>query len=372
MRKSILLFLLLISVPFLHCTDYPSGVRDLGRHMVPLGHAFSIEGFPMRNSTAYAIVSNDEVYAILVPNPPFVVPNALTDKNGLEAALYARALSLGFDPNATSQFSAVHAGIGEIADDKDLGIAECRRLLGTDRFPCESFETCRLACFATPFCPNFAYGGDPGEFIYVIWAYENNSRNLELAYSGEQEAYALFADSPTQENAGKYLISLSSLNRAATSVASSALYGYSFCFLPDYALPEMAELQLLAQTHYRNASHFYGLPLLAQQVQNRTLEGLARKARASLPTLPALPSMDSSQPAQNSTANATVPPNFTGLGKPNPPSNSSSGPGKAARFELSAGILAPVALLLVVLCAVVAGAYFVLKRKEGGSASKKA
>jgi len=84
----------------------------------------------------------------------------------------------GYSPGNSSELAAIHEGIQELGHAQDSGEAECRRLAGTDNHPCVSFESCRVACFASPFCPNFIYGGEPGEFVYVLWNFENSSRNL--------------------------------------------------------------------------------------------------------------------------------------------------------------------------------------------------
>jgi len=346
MRRILLAALLLFSIA--HCAQYPAGMGELGAYMVSPGTAFSIDEFSFRNSSAYAIVSGGEPYAILVPNFPFFMPKALTDNKTLEEALFAYELSRGYDPNSTQIFFfLVHRGLDEVEDDKDKGEAECRRLAGTDRFECSSFESCRLACFATPFCPNFAYGGDPGEFIYTIWEYENDSRALDSAYDAEERAYAAFGQDPSDENALAYLDSLSGLNRAATQVASTKLYRYSFCFTPDYALPPITSLQLQAQMHHKNASHFSNLPSLAAKVQNRTMEGLLKKKRFELPSIPAILSwMNSSSRFNISNA-----------------ANKLESKAEEKKFDLN-GILAPVAIALCVLLVMVATTYFAIKHKR--------
>ena len=289
---------LLLILPLSYCSEYPSGVAELGFSMVPQGAAFSIQNFTFKNNSAYALVLGSEVHAIILEGS-FFGPNAMTDKKELEGALFAYELSNGFDPNALSLLLLVHHGIDGIEDDKDAGEAECRRLLGTDRFPCDSFESCRMACFATPFCPHFAYGGEPGEFIYVIWDYENDSAALDVAYDLEEDAYGKYLKNKSIETTEAYLATLSNLNRMATQVATTKLHDYSFCFTPDYSLPAITSLQLQAQMLYKNASRFFNLSSYAEKVQNRTLVGLERKREAELQKLLSAPNATESAQEEN-------------------------------------------------------------------------
>ena len=382
MRLWAFLLLSLALVTAVSAADYPSGVRDFVYRMLPNGTAFSVANFSFNSTTAYAVLSGSEIYAILTPNPPSVNPRALNNTDELEEALFSYMLSEGFDPNATSAFSAVHVGVDAIEDDDDSGTAECRRLLGTDRFECEDFESCRLACFATPFCPNFAYGGEPGEFIYVIWGFENDTRALDAAYWHEEKAYANFLANKSKENAEGYLAALSGLNQAATRVSGNSLFYYSFCPTPNYALSDMTGLQARAQRLYKNESRFFNLTGLAARVRNLTLDGLARRAPDLSKVLPEFNASGWAE-AESRPANGTAYVSGAASGSPERGAGAQLGgtgqnqaqggavPVPKRRFALSAGFLAPALLIVSVAAVAVYAAYLVARRRGAKRAHQK-
>jgi len=96
MGKNAFLLLAIISLFSLsHAADYPAGMKLFGYYAVPEGVGFSVENFTFRNSSAYAIVSGGEVYSLLVPNFPFVMPKPLAEKGEIEPALEAYYYSKG-------------------------------------------------------------------------------------------------------------------------------------------------------------------------------------------------------------------------------------------------------------------------------------
>ncbi len=253
---------------------------ELAQYIVPRGEQFSIENFTFQNATAYAATSDSGTYAIFSKNATGGV-SPVTDPGQIQLYLSAFYLSAGYDPLALKNLAMVHTGLSGIEGNRKSGEAECFRLMGMEGRPCNGdFELCKAYCIGTPFCNNFAYGGELGEFIRVIIEFENNTRNLDSAYRNESLAYSAVAANSTQDSVSSYLSAIGAINRAATKVSSSSLfYGYSFCFTPDYSLPSITTLQLSAQNAYRQNSPFLLLPMNAELIRNRTLEGMAAKAK---------------------------------------------------------------------------------------------
>ncbi|GEM_PF-1407828 len=264
--------------------DYPAGMRLFGYYAVPEGKSFSVYNFTHNNETTYAIVSGEEVYAVLLEDFPHVMPYAMADEGELYPALEAYYLSTGKSAEAANQFPSIHQGILSIADIHRQGETKCRVLTGTDRTECTSFETCQKACYSvTSFCLPIALGSGR-VFINYIWEFENDSIALDKAYENEKTAYSLLEEDFTSQNMEDYVLSLEEINRAATKASSSPLfYGYSFCFSPDYSLSIITNLQLTAQKAYKSASPFYSLNETAKLVKNRTLEGIGRKEQYEIP-----------------------------------------------------------------------------------------
>ncbi len=260
----------------------------LGQYIVRNGEGFSVENFTYLNSRAYAAVTFLGPQAIFALNRLSGKVEPLTGLQEIKSALASYYASKGSDPEAFRKLEAVHNGFLAIKDNRKSGEAECKRLLGTDRNTCDSFESCRYSCFSiTSFCQNFMYGGAPGEFINIMWDFENRTRDLDAAYKNESLVYAAMGGNISGTMAaneskaiGAYLSSIGGINRAATRVSTSALfYGYSFCFTPDYSLPAITTLQLLAQNAYRQGLPFLSLDENSRGIQNRTLDGIARKLR---------------------------------------------------------------------------------------------
>lgn len=344
-KRVLLPILLLLLSGSLLAESYPSGVRLLAYYMVPQGAGFAIDNFTHGSSPAYAIVSGGQVHSIMVPNFPFIEPVPLTSAGQIEAALRSYYSSQGYSQDAVLQFSSIHAGIKSVSGSHRAGEAKCRVLLGTDRSPCADFDSCLRACYTvTSFCQPFALGaGRP--FVETILEFENNSRKLEEAYKEEERAYAAFAANHSNATASYYLSSLVGLNRAATAAASSQLFdGYSYCFAPVYSLPLITNLQLWAQTYYQNASRFYSLAETARMVQNRTLEGLARKKLLEV--------------APRNASAAYLP------GPASTPQNPQAAAEREPKPVLTTELLLASALALAVLSAAALCAYLVLKRRK--------
>lgn len=355
--------LALLSVSSVLSAQNLSQMGPLASDFMPQGVPYSLLNFSHMGATAYAVASGGEIYGIFWPNQASS-GYFLSDSGSIADALRSYYLSQGYSPDALSSLSAVHAGINRTQVAHKRGEAKCRQQTGTDALPCNSYETCRTACLGTPFCPNFAAGGKPGEFIHYLLDFENNSAALSLAYENEGAAYLAVAEKASQYNALAYLSSLGSLNKAATRASQSPLYdAYQYCATPDYALASITGLQLIAQRAYQNASKFYSLGGEAVKVANRTVAGIvlmegrkaAREAEAAL---------------QNASANASadapvgLPANLTGgqnASAPSPqgaPSSPLPNPSLPGVMFFAAGALA---------IAAIAGltAFAVMRKKRG-------
>jgi|GEM_PF-1962344 len=295
--KSILILALLALLPLACFAAPPPQVVSLLRVVLQNKSAFAADAFTYNNFTAYVIFSGGEIYGVILHDSKqgYYIEAGRAE---IENALRAYYLSRSYSPDALSQLPDIHARILATKSSHEPGEAKCRQQTGTDVLPCNSFETCKTACLGTPFCPSFAAGGTPGEFIYVLLDFENNSILLDDAYLAENAAYLSFAGNSSEQNALAYLSALSSLNRAATHASLSPLYdGYSYCYPPDYSLSQLTSLQSAAQRAYQNASKFLFLARTSERVANRTFIVLSNSAAAETPAENA-----SAQPSENFSA----------------------------------------------------------------------
>ncbi len=344
-------FFILLASPAFALNITTPALLDFAAQAVPADQGFSIAEFPYAGTTGFAVVSNDEVYAIFASGIPLLENQPLTDIHNIEGALADYYLSQGHSPNLT--FSDVHAGIASVSDDYEKGEDKCRILTGTDRTECIDFDTCQKACYSvTSFCRPIALGVGRA-FINEIWAFENNSILLGTVYLNESVAHAALLDGITQEEAAAYLDSLVAINRAATQASNSALYdAYSYCFEPDYALPVITNMQLYAQKAYAKAKPFFTLAQSAQLVRQRTLDALERKVA---PAPAGAPEANSTaEPALQNTAepgNATLPPS-----QPEPPAEGIS--------DLVA-MAGAAALVAIFIAGILHLAFFSKKKKKG-------
>ena len=336
--KSALLLLLLCGTAF--CASYPVA------QFVPPNSTYALAQFPYANQTAQVLVLNKSVlYAIFVPVNATLAP--LTDKAALQSALYAYYSYLGYSPDPSGAFAAVHEGIIATKGSRAPGEADCRRVLGTDTHPCTDFDSCQKACYSvTSFCQEVALGAG-SDFVNAIWGFENGSRLLDAAYGNESSSFAAFEANSSQQDAVAYLASLQAINVAATSASSNQLFsGYSYCAEPDYNLSGITAMELAAQNAFANASYFSSLPLYADALRNSTLVGLARQA-ASLPA-----KAPSAAPANHSVQNGSA------------AKQNISDAGAAAQAPLFSPFLAAAGFLLVL--ALAAAAWLAFGRDRRG------
>ena len=340
--RPILIFLAVLPLLFAY---YPTQVQDFVPYAAPVNSTFAVANFSYANLTAYAIISKGKPQAIMLQSFPLLPYSPLTDQQELEAALHSYYLASGSSPFNLEDFTSVHESVDRIRGKYDPGEDKCRILLGTDRYPCTSFDTCQLACYSvTSFCQPVALGAGR-VFINIVWDFENDSRELTLAYEAEDWAYAHLEKNGSQQAVLDYLSSLERLNRAATNAAASPLYdAYSYCFIPDYSLTALTSLQLTAQKHYRSAESFYALSKEAAYIRNNTLAGIEKRKSMQIPVFP-----KKNQTAINESeymVNRSVPP-------------------AAKSVDNSLRLLAPAAAGFMMLLALAAGFYLVTRRKGG-------
>ncbi|MFA6214040.1 MAG: hypothetical protein WC717_02065 [Candidatus Micrarchaeia archaeon] len=317
---------------------------------VPQGQAYAIYPFPLKGSQGLAVVSNGEVYGLFAPSFPILEDRPLTAPDEIAGALEAYYLSLGNSPNLT--YDDIHAGIVSVSGNRDKGEAKCRVLTGTDRTACTSFDTCQKACYSvTSFCLPIALGVGRS-FVDEIWEFENSSLALDFAYLNESMAYAATQDGITYMEAWRYIDSLAALNRAATRASGSDLYdGYSYCFEPDYALPVITNMQLLAQKRYLSAEPFFALDERAKKVRERTMAALELEAQLTKDADSARAAREKAAAeaaAALARANASAPPGQNESGQQGAPSSDAA----SAVLPLAA------AAGLFILFLFAAGAYF--------------
>ena len=139
----------------------------------------------------------------------------------------------------------------------------------------------RLLCNAV--LPEFRLRGSPGEFIYIMLAYEDSSRALDFAYAGEESNYAALSSGFSYEKAAKYAEAVSALEAAAKNASNSAILGYSFCNPPDYGAGDMAAVDSFLQNRVRSSAPFYLAQNYSDVVRNRTVMALAKEEQRQLP-----------------------------------------------------------------------------------------
>ena len=281
MRYPAMLALLLAAAALLFpSSNYIENVNTAG-YIAPNGTAYALENFTLDYNTVFAAVAGGVPEAFFIPSSGInATADFLTATGDIEAALDSFYRARGHAPGNASSLAAVHDEIQSLSHAQDSGEAECRRLAGMDSYPCVSFDTCRLACFASPFCPNFIYGGAPGEFVYVLWAFENSSEQLRQAYADENDSFAALSADESPKNVRAYIESIGRINIAATKAEFSPLFNYSFCEKPDYPLSNLTMIQQAVQKEFADNSLFASIPEEAEKIRNGTLEGFALEKAA--------------------------------------------------------------------------------------------
>jgi hypothetical protein len=322
------LFILAALAP-IYYADTPYSVTYFTSFIMPNQSSYFLDSTIFDNQTVYLILTNGKIISVMLPAQTAGKYSPTTDTKKIGEIMQSYYYSLGYTPQAAEGLSLAHEKILSIRDRRKSGEAECKRLAGTDHCACDTFESCKQSCMScTPFCPNFANGGEPGEFIRVIWAFENNTRDLDSAYAAEGAAYAAFNSSRTATSMADYLSSISALNRAATKAASSRLYDYSFCAQPNYALSDLTTMQLGAQKDYLNSSRFISLPDDISAVVHYTISGMQKKFDYEFAFNKSM--------ERNSTSNGTIAP-----APVNKTSNESQPPAQPQNSYLGAGAMVP-------------------------------
>ncbi|MCX6770131.1 MAG: hypothetical protein NT051_05675, partial [Candidatus Micrarchaeota archaeon] len=264
-------------------TSFPSASFNASEFM---DAPFYLSGFQYNGQNATAIVSDGSVHAIIVDSWPSG-QTALTDANEISQALSGYYAAIGYSPAEASKLSQVHAGILSLRSSKNPGEAECKRLLGTDRNPCTSYDSCQRACYTvTSFCREIALNvGKP--FIYNIWEFENHTLAVNAAYDAEALAYNSLSSNFTPKKAEAYALITGKLLSASQKASRSPIFEqYQLCAPPDYAVSTLSNMDTLAKKYSQIASRLSGVDSEALAVRSRTLDGLAlmslRQQNASL------------------------------------------------------------------------------------------
>ncbi|MEM4633950.1 MAG: hypothetical protein QW275_02225 [Candidatus Anstonellaceae archaeon] len=277
MRRVFLALIFLILISCINSVETPSSVLSTSYQIVPEEVAFSIKHFNFSGSEAYAVLIGEDVYAILVQNPPSVKPKVLDNEKEISQALKEFYKANGFTIDALDEYELAHASISSLKNRRDKGEAACRILLGTDRNPCTDYESCIRACYSvTSFCQPVALGaGKP--FINTILKFENDSRNLDEAYDAEGNAYAKVIENRTYENSLGYVDAVENLVKAAEEASQNRLFeDYSYCFAPDYSIQELKEVRKLVQEANYRASKAFFADSSAKEVLRKTRDGLKK------------------------------------------------------------------------------------------------
>ncbi|MCX8196840.1 MAG: hypothetical protein N3G80_00790 [Candidatus Micrarchaeota archaeon] len=238
---------------------------------VPQNTSYTVQNFTHGGEFFSAVVVEGQLYAFVGKG------KAVQDLQQIKSLLHSYYLWQGYSPKAVEEFSAVHEGILKIKDKRKENEAKCKVVIGTDRTVCDSFEHCLQACYSvTSLCQPVALGaGRP--FIEAIWSFENDTKQLDRAYEEEQKAYEQLLLQPNKSSVQNYLSALAQINKVATKLSSNPLFDYySFCYPPDYALPNLTVLQLQAQKAHSNLSVFFEIDSAAQRVFNLTDYGVKK------------------------------------------------------------------------------------------------
>jgi len=328
-----------------------TSILEFAAFSVPHGQAFTIQPFPFKDTEAFAVVSNNEVYGIFASGFPILENKPLSAPDDIENALAAYYTHKGYSQNLS--FTDVHSGLLSIMANHEKGEAKCRILTGTDRTECKDFESCQKACYSvTSFCLSIALGTGRA-FVNEIWKFENDSLALDAAYLNESTAYSPLLDGITPEEAKTYLNTLIGLNRAATTASKSPLYdGYSYCFEPDYALPVITNMQLTAQKRYADSEPFFTLSEQAKLVRDRTNAAFEAATAQAKDELAAQAAKDRARGAQNAS----------------PANNSSAAAQSPAPQPTPAAPadspIVPIALFAGLILVFAAGAYILARKRK--------
>ncbi|VVB57885.1 Uncharacterised protein [Candidatus Anstonella stagnisolia] len=128
---------------------------------------------------------------------------------------------------ALSALSQGHASILQFQSAAaGQGVADCRRITGTDTHACDNYEDCRFACYSvTSYCYPIALGSGKS-FIDEIWAYTNNTAYMGSAIAAEQAAYSAASSSPNNQTFSAYLRAFWNASRIANELENSVIVNW--------------------------------------------------------------------------------------------------------------------------------------------------
>lgn len=140
--------------------------------------------------------------------------------------------------NATSRMSNYTSGFASSQ-------SECRRLMGLRNRNCTSFDTCQKACYAvTSFCLEIAQQfGKP--FIYQLWQYENDTRDLLSLSASERLLAKEVSSAPTAQNMQSYAAVLGKMDVISTRMVTNNIFVKErYCDPPPLSLTAMRDARL--------------------------------------------------------------------------------------------------------------------------------
>jgi hypothetical protein len=240
-------------------------------------------------------LSDGEYYIISVEEPTFlihVLPKGdiemVSEKESIKKSLIGYYALQGItmeELKLNKTYSEELLSLVDSFNKSRKGEYECRRLTGTDRFPCVDLETCWRACY-TPICQQLKIGaGRP--FLELIWAFSNSSIYIDSNYTAFKEKISSISEWESKQQVDDLIFFVDSMKNDSVKIGDNDLLNplaIGFCPAQDSDISYLVQARIkLLKTKGRIAP-LVTLDETAEKILNNTssrMKGLPKKQRCS-------------------------------------------------------------------------------------------
>ena len=190
-----------------------------------LGSNLSYAQAQLNNSTYYILFANESPAAAFLQQGQNI--SLLRQQKQIAPVLLSYYSEEGVQAQAIAALNEGHAAISQFESAANgQGVKDCRRITGTDRHACDTYENCRFACYSvTSYCYPIALGAGRS-FIEEIWKFTNNTRDLNGAIANEKAAYSAAVSGTSSQSLAAYILAFNNASKIANDLENSVLVNW--------------------------------------------------------------------------------------------------------------------------------------------------
>lgn len=236
-----LLLALLLALTLATASPIPPRVYEVAAPLLAAGDNFSYESMESLNpNLKYDLVLiNGQMKAVVeLSNASGSAwkTRILDDSAEIERLLAAHFSAIRRSGQAQELLESAHAQMRTFRTRRaDGNESMCKRYVGIDRNPCDSFATCQYACYSvTSLCYPVVIGAGR-DFVNAIWQFSNQSHAMDAALADEERQYEALKQNFSLDGLTRYQHTLRAIETGSADGPNTPLaLTYGFCPPPAY------------------------------------------------------------------------------------------------------------------------------------------